>query len=51
MKFRTLAIHAGQQPDPSTGALNTPVYLTSTFSYGTAAEGQARFAGQNPGYI
>lgn len=51
MKFRTLAIHAGQAPDASTGALNTPVYLTSTFSYGTAAEGQARFAGQNPGFI
>ncbi len=51
MKFQTLAIHAGQRPDPTTGALNTPVYLTSTFSYGTAKEGQARFAGQNPGYI
>ena len=51
MKFRTLSIHAGQQPDPSTGALATPVYFTSTFSYGTAEEGQARFSGQNPGYI
>ncbi len=51
MKFQTVAIHAGQQPDPSTGALNTPVYLTSTYSYGTAEEGKARFAGQNPGYI
>jgi len=51
MKVQTLAIHAGQQPDPTTGALNTPVYLTSTYSYGTAEEGKARFAGQNPGYI
>ncbi len=51
MKFQTVAIHAGQQPDPSTGALNTPVYFTSTYSYGTAEEGKARFAGQNPGYI
>ena len=51
MKFRTLSIHAGQQPDPSTGALATPVYFTSTFSYSTAEEGQARFSGQNPGYI
>lgn len=51
MKFKTLSVHAGQQPDPSTGALATPVYFTSTFSYGTAEEGQARFAGQNPGYI
>jgi cystathionine gamma-lyase len=31
MKFATKAIHAGQHPDPSTGAIMTPVYLTSTF--------------------
>ncbi len=30
-KIETRAIHAGQQPDPSTGAIMTPVYLTSTF--------------------
>lgn len=29
--FATRAIHAGQSPDPSTGAIMTPVYLTSTF--------------------
>ncbi|MEX0600402.1 MAG: cystathionine gamma-synthase [Rhodothermales bacterium] len=29
--FGTLAIHAGQQPDPSTGAIMTPIYQTSTF--------------------
>ncbi len=29
--FATRAIHAGQQPDPSTGAVNTPIYLTSTY--------------------
>jgi len=29
--FSTRAIHAGQQPDPSTGAIMTPVYLTSTY--------------------
>lgn len=29
--FSTRAIHAGQAPDPSTGAIMTPVYLTSTF--------------------
>jgi cystathionine gamma-lyase len=27
----TLAIHAGQQPDPTTGAIMTPVYFTSTY--------------------
>lgn len=31
MKFATRAIHAGQHPDPSTGAIMTPVYLTSTY--------------------
>lgn len=30
-KFSTRAIHAGQQPDPLTGAVMTPVYLTSTY--------------------
>jgi cystathionine gamma-lyase len=29
--FSTRAIHAGQEPDPSTGAVMTPVYLTSTY--------------------
>ncbi|MBB6187498.1 cystathionine gamma-lyase [Rhodanobacter sp. MP7CTX1] len=27
----TLAIHAGQQPDPTTGAIMTPIYATSTY--------------------
>jgi cystathionine gamma-lyase len=31
LHFETLAIHAGQRPDPTTGAIMTPVYLTSTF--------------------
>lgn len=31
VKFSTRAIHAGQTPDPSTGAIMTPVYLTSTY--------------------
>jgi len=30
-RFETLAIHAGNAPDPSTGAVNVPVYLTSTY--------------------
>ena len=30
-RFETLAIHAGQSPDPTTGAIMTPVYLTSTY--------------------
>ena len=31
MRFSTRAIHAGQKPDPATGAIMTPVYLTSTY--------------------
>ena len=29
--FETLAIHAGQPPDPATGAVMTPIYQTSTY--------------------
>ena len=32
MKFSTKAIHVGQEPDPSTGAIMTPIYQTSTFA-------------------
>ena len=31
MDFETRAIHAGQEPDPATGAVTTPIYQTSTF--------------------
>ena len=29
--FNTRAIHAGQEPDPATGAVNVPVHLSTTF--------------------
>ena len=32
MKFETLTIHAGQEPDPNNGAVMTPIYQTSTFA-------------------
>jgi cystathionine beta-lyase/cystathionine gamma-synthase len=32
MNIETLAIHAGQVPDPTTGAVMTPIYQTSTFA-------------------
>ena len=31
MDFETRAIHAGQEPDPATGAVTTPIYQTSTY--------------------
>ncbi len=32
MKFSTKAIHAGQEPDPTSGAIMTPIYQTSTYA-------------------
>ena len=32
MEFETRAIHAGQEPDPLTGAVNVPIYQTSTYA-------------------
>ena len=32
MKFATKVIHAGQEPDPSTGAIMTPIFQTSTYA-------------------
>ncbi len=32
MKFETQSIHAGQQPDPTTGAVMTPIYQTATYA-------------------
>ena len=31
MKFETLAIHAGREPDPATGAVRSPLHLSTTF--------------------
>lgn len=33
MKFSTLAIHSGQEPDPATGAIVTPIYQTVNFAF------------------
>src|ERR671930_2112913 len=30
-RFSTICLHAGQEPDPSTGAIITPIYQTSTY--------------------
>ncbi len=30
--FGTLAIHAGQEPEPQTGAVMTPIFQTSTYA-------------------
>ncbi|MBH16436.1 MAG: cystathionine gamma-synthase [Gemmatimonadetes bacterium] len=38
LRFGTLSIHAGQEPDPTTGAIITPLFQTSTFVQPAVAE-------------
>jgi cystathionine gamma-lyase len=38
MKFETKVIHAGQKPDPRTGAVMTPIYATSTYAQSSPGE-------------
>jgi cystathionine gamma-lyase len=38
MKFETQVIHAGQAPDPRTGAVMTPIYATSTYAQSSPGE-------------
>jgi len=51
MKFETLTIHAGQEPDPKNGAVMTPIYQTSTFAQdgvGKARDGYEYARTKNP---
>ncbi len=50
MKFGTRAIHAGQEPDPATGAIMTPIYQTSTYVQESPGKhkGYAYARGKNP---
>jgi len=49
-QFGTQAIHAGQEPDPSTGAIMTPIYQTSTYVQESPGKhkGYAYARGKNP---
>lgn len=49
-KFATKAIHAGQEPDPSTGAIMPPIYQTSTYVQESPGKhkGFAYARGKNP---
>ena len=51
MQFKTKLLHTHYAADNSTGALTTPIYQSSTFAYGSAEDGRARFAGEQPGFI
>ncbi|MBS1489066.1 MAG: cystathionine gamma-synthase [Bacteroidetes bacterium] len=50
MQFGTKAIHAGVEPDPSTGAIMTPIFQTSTYVQSSPAQhkGYAYARGANP---
>ena len=49
--IETRAIHAGVHPDQWQGAISAPIYQTSTFAFESTAQGAARFAGTEDGYI
>lgn len=49
--FSTAAIHGTAHAPTESGALNPPLYLSSTFTFDSMAQGAARFAGTEAGHI
>lgn len=49
--FSTLAIHSGYEPRDQAGSLNVPIYLTSTFAFDSAEQGERRFSGEEEGFL
>lgn len=49
--FETLCVHAGQRPDPATGARSVPIYQTTSFVFDDADHAAALFNLQDFGYI
>ena len=50
-RFETLQQHAGQVPDPTTGARAVPIYQTTSYVFHDAQEGEDLFALRKPGFI
>src|SRR5512143_2501134 len=50
-EFNTLALHAGYQPDPTTGARAVPIYQTTSYQFKNTDHAAALFALQEPGNI
>ncbi len=50
-KFATKAVHAGEDSDTTADSVAIPIYETSSFSFDSAEQGAARFAGKEEGYI
>ena len=51
MKFETLAIHAGQEPDPATGSRALPIYQTTAYSFKDSDHAARLFALEESGNI
>ena len=51
LQFGTKAVHAGEAPCPVTGALDTPIYQSTTFAAASADEMAALYGGERPGYM
>src|SRR5690606_25383516 len=49
--WETLALHAGVRPDPSTGASNVPIYLSSSFVFEDSDQAASLFNLELPGHI
>jgi len=50
-KFDTLALHAGQQPDPVTGARAVPIYQTTSFVFNDTDHAASLYNLERPGHI
>jgi O-acetylhomoserine (thiol)-lyase len=50
-QFATLAVHAGQEPDPTTGSRAVPIYQTTSYVFHDADHGARLFGLQEPGNI
>ncbi|MBV6306147.1 bifunctional O-acetylhomoserine aminocarboxypropyltransferase/cysteine synthase [Candidimonas humi] len=51
MKFETLAIHAGYQPDPTTKSVAVPIYQTTSYAFDSTQHGADLFDLKVPGNI
>ncbi|WP_448190053.1 O-acetylhomoserine aminocarboxypropyltransferase [Azospirillum sp. sgz301742] len=51
LKFDTLSLHAGQQPDPTTGARAVPIYQTTSYVFRDTDHAAALFNLERPGHI
>src|SRR2546422_8153714 len=51
LQFATLAVHAGEVICPTTGALDTPIYQSTTFASASAQEMAEVYGEEKPGFM